>query len=101
MLPCAVALRTCTVSFRGERGVSHQIEVSAESLFEAAAQALAIFRSSDWAEAIGPSTELLVAVRNPETKHRVTLDQIRRWCEGVAASPNDVLERHRVKTLIG
>jgi hypothetical protein len=32
---------------------------------------------------------------------RVTLDQIRRWCDGVAVSPNEVLKRHRVKMLIG
>jgi len=39
-------------------------------------------------------------VKNPETPRRVTLDQIRRWC-GVTVSPNEVLKRHGVKTLIG
>jgi hypothetical protein len=95
-----VAVRACVVSFAGERGVRHFVEVTAETLYEAAAQALAVFKASEWADAIGPSTELAVTVKNPETKHTVTPNQIRRWCDGVAVSPDEVLKRHRVKTLI-
>jgi hypothetical protein len=36
----------------------------------------------------------------PETMHRVTLSQIRRWCDGVAVSPDEILKRRRVKSLI-
>jgi hypothetical protein len=89
------------VSFSGERGVRHSVEVTAETLYEAAAQALALFKASDWADVIGPATELTVCVKNPETKHTVTPNQIRRWCDGVAVSPGEVLKRRRVKTLIG
>ena len=49
---------------------------------------------------IGPNTELLVVVKNPETMHRVTPRQIQRWCDGVAVSPDEVLKRRRVKALI-
>ncbi len=101
MLASAVGVRACIVTFSGERGVRHAVEVTAESLYEAAALALSIFRTSEWADQIGPGTELHVTVKNPETTHRVTLDQIRRWCDGVAVSPTEVLKRHRVKTLIG
>jgi len=96
-----VGVRACVVTFSGERGVLHSVDVTAESLYEAAALALSIFRTSEWADQIGPGTELSVTVKNPETTHRVTVDQLRRWCEGVAVSPNEVLKRHRVKTLIG
>ena len=96
-----MTVRACVVSFSGERGIRHSVDVTAESLYEAAAVALSIFRTSKWAEQIGPATELLVTVKNPETSHRLTPDQIRRWCEGVAVSPTEVLKRHRVKTLIG
>jgi hypothetical protein len=96
-----VAVRACVVSFAGERGVRHSVEVTAETLYEAAAQALSVFKQSEWADAIGPGTELHVTVKNPEMTHRVTLDQIGRWCDRVAVSPNEVLKRHRVKTLIG
>ncbi len=59
------------------------------------------YRQSDWADQVGPGTELRVAVKNPETMHSVTVSQIRRWCDGVAVSPDEVLKRRRVKTLIG
>src|SRR5437867_3675307 len=39
----AVAVRACMVSFAGERGVRHSVEVTAETLYEAAATALSIF----------------------------------------------------------
>jgi hypothetical protein len=96
-----VGVRACVVSFAGERGVRHSVEVTAETLYEAAAQALAIFKASEWADAIGPGTELIVAVKNPETKQTVTPSQVRRWCDGVAVSPDEVLKRHRVKTFLG
>ena len=48
---------------------------------------MSIFRQSEWADIIGPNTELHVAVKNPETMHIVTPQQIRRWCDGVAVSP--------------
>jgi hypothetical protein len=99
--PFAVALRSCIVSVVGERGVRHSVEVTAETLYEAAGTALSIFRQSEWLDVIGPNTELLVAVKNPETTHRVTLAQIRRWCDGVAVSPEEVLKRRRVKALVG
>ena len=89
------------MSFSGERGVRHSVEVTTESLYEAAALALSILRASEWADQIGPRTELEVAVKNPETTHRVTLEQIRRWCDGVEVSPSEVLKRRRVKTVIG
>ena len=95
-----MGVRSCVVSFAGERGVRHSVEVTADTLYEAAATALSIFKQSEWADAIGPHTELLVAVKNPETMHRVTPHQIQRWCDGVAVSPDEVLKRRRVKALI-
>ena len=96
-----MGVRACVVSFAGERGVRHSVEVTAETLYEAAAMGLSIFRQSDWANEVGPGTELTVAVKNPETKHTVTAHQIRRWCDGVAVSPDEVLKRNRVRSLIG
>jgi len=63
--------------------VRHSVEVTAETLYEAAATALSVFRQSEWADIIGPNTELHVAVKNPETMHIVTPQQIRRWCDAL------------------
>jgi hypothetical protein len=37
----------------------------------------------------------------PATSHAVTLAQIRRWCHGIAVSPDELQKRKRVKELIG
>jgi hypothetical protein len=85
----AVALRTCTVSFMGPSGVRHSVEVTAESVYEAAAFGVSALRNSGWADAISPGTELEIQVREPATSHRLTVRQIQRWCDGVAVSPDE------------
>lgn len=92
---------SCSVSFVGVSGIKHSVDVSAETLYEAAALALAMFRESEWADQIAPGTELRVTVRAPETTHSVTTSQIRRWCDGVAVSPDEVLKKSRVRALLG
>ena len=89
-----MAVRSCIVSFPGERGLRHSVEVTAEAFYEAAAQALSIFKQCEWADTIGPGTELTVTVKNHETTHHVTLDQIRRWCDCVACRPLIGRSRH-------
>jgi hypothetical protein len=47
-----------------------------------------------------PGTELEVQAREPATCHRLTVHQIRRWCDGVAVSPDETLKKPRQKQLI-
>jgi hypothetical protein len=54
--------------FEGERGVCHSVGVTAETLDEAAATALSIFKQSEWEDVIGPNTELVVAVKTGDGK---------------------------------
>ena len=96
-----MAVRACSVSFVGPTGVRHSVEVTAETLYEAAAAALMLMRKDEWGEPIAPGTPIEIQVREPPTTHTVTLAQVRRWCDGVAVSPDEVLKRKRVKQLIG
>ena len=81
----AVALRTCTVNFSGPSGIRHSVDVTAESVFEAAAL----------------GTELEIQVGEPPTCHRITVHQIHRWRDGIAASPDETLKKRRLKQLLG
>ena len=45
-----MALRSCLVSCRDLAGTEHAVEVTAESLYEAVAQALGILRGDQWVE---------------------------------------------------
>ena len=97
----AVALRTCTVSFSGPSGLRHSVDVTAESVYEAAALGVSALRKSGWADAVALGTELEIQVREPPTSHRVTLHQIHRWCDGIATSPDETLKKRKLKQLLG
>jgi hypothetical protein len=86
----AVALRACTVSFVGPSGIRHSVEVTAESVYEAAALGVSALKDSGWAE----------AVRTRTTSHRITVQQIHRWCDGIAVSPDETLKKRRLKQLL-
>jgi hypothetical protein len=72
------------------------VEVTAESLYEAVGQALAIFRQNAWVEEIGEGvTEVRVQVSQPGVEHRVTIKSFRRWLESQGRTPAEcVLKKH-------
>jgi hypothetical protein len=76
------------------------VEVTAESIYEAAALGVSALKRDGWADAIAPGTELEIQVREPATCHRITIHQIRRWCDGVAVSPDETLKKRRLKQLL-
>jgi hypothetical protein len=54
MIVSGMAVRTCKVSWRDPQGVEHTVEVSAQSVFEAVAQALRVFASMNGAISLLP-----------------------------------------------
>jgi hypothetical protein len=97
----AVDLRKCSVTFTDHRGARHTVEVSAASLYEAAALALRELKRCDWVEPVGPAARLEVEARQAATRHEVTLLQVQRWCESTAVTPEERLRKERVKALLG
>jgi hypothetical protein len=96
-----VALRVCTVSFRSATGISHSVEVEAETVCEAAGLGLARLKKDRWIEGLGPGSRLEIAVREPSTMHTLTVQQLHRWVNSVTTSPAEVLRRIKVKQLLG
>jgi hypothetical protein len=76
------------------------VDVIAESIYEAAALGVQALKSDGCADVIAPGTELEIQVREPVTCHRITVLQLRRWCDGVAASPDETLKKRRLKQLL-
>jgi hypothetical protein len=93
--------KPCLVTLTDNDGVRHQVEVSAESLYEAAVLALAAFKADDWTEQIGPATRLLVEARALAVSHILSVQQVQRWLERSAGSPNDIARRRRLKDVLG
>jgi hypothetical protein len=95
-----VPVKRCTVSFRGVSGICHRVELDAESVYEAAVRGVVLLRKDGWVDSLGRGTELEVQVREPGTTHRVTVQQIQRWCDGVTVSPADTLKRVKLKQML-
>ena len=96
-----MTIRNCAVSFTDHRGARHTVEVSAETLYEAAALGLRELRACDWIEPIGPAARIEVEPRQVSTRHALTVAQVTRWCEATAATPDERLRKDRVKALLG
>lgn len=74
--------------------------MTAESVSEAAALGVAALRETGWADVVPLGTELEVQVREQPTCHRITVQQIHRWCDGIAVSPDETLKKRRLKQLL-
>ena len=90
--------RTCLVSFTDADGIEHSVRVPAESLYEAAVEAMAAFRRSVLAEMpLGPGTRLTIHVKAPEEEHTITIGKVLSWLDSVATSPGEKLKKNRLK----
>lgn len=96
-----MGLRTCTVSYCDLKGVAHVIEVTADSLYEAVAQGLRVFRENDWIDEVGRGqTTISVVVRQPEVEHKVRVQEFERWLETQGRTPAEVSLKGRLRELL-
>jgi hypothetical protein len=96
----SVAPRPCVVSFSDSTGVRHRVDVTADTLYEAAALGLKLLRDHGWASPIGPATRLEVRVSHPAITHEVTVLQLRKWSESTAVTPEERVRKDRVRTIL-
>ncbi len=95
-----MASRLCRVTLVDPAGVRHAVEVSAESVFEAAALGLAAMKRENWIPAPGRATRLEVSVLEPIVRHTVSVERVLRWLDGVTTSPSELLKKERLKALL-
>ena len=93
-----VPIRSCLVSFTDSEGIEHSIRVSAESLFEAAVEAMTAFKHSVLADKpLPPGTRLTIQVKAPEEQQTVSVRKVLSWLEGVANSPSEKVKKNRLR----
>jgi len=89
------------VSCRDLKGTDHTVEVTAESLYEAVAQALAVLQKDLWVEEIGGGlTELRVRVRQPAVEHRVHMKDFWRWLDTQGRTPAECIQKRRLSQIV-
>jgi hypothetical protein len=95
-----MAGKSCRVCLTDPAGIRHSVEVTAESLYEAAALALKALKWSDWVEAVGPGTRLEIQVMEPTAIHMLYVSQLNAWLNGGAKTPADASLKNRLKNLL-
>jgi hypothetical protein len=97
-----VVLRTCTVAVKDIRDVEHSIEVTAETLYEAIATALAAFQQDNWVGEIGEGfTTVTVLVQQPPVKHEVRMKDFLSWLRRQGRSPAEVTLKQKLEKILG
>ena len=97
-----MAPKACTVVVHDLNDTAHQLDVTAETLYEAVAQALAMARGNDWVGDIGTGlTTVTVKVRNPEITHIVKIQDFEKWLNRGCKSPADTVLKARLRQMLG
>jgi hypothetical protein len=97
-----VALKACTVVVHDLNETAHAIDVTAASLYEAIAQALAALHGHDWVGEIGKGlTTVTVKVRHPEVTHVVKIQDFENWLNRGSKSPADIILKTRLRQMLG
>ena len=97
-----MAIRTCRVTCRDAEGVEHTVQVTAQSLFEAVAQALRVFQEHDWSgEPNSGSACVVVRIKSAEVEHRVRIKDFQTWLESAPKSPAEMALKQRLRETLG
>jgi hypothetical protein len=97
-----VAPKACTVVVHDLNETAHSLDVTAETLYEAVAQALATVRGHDWVGDIGRGlTTVTVKVRNPEITHIVKIQDFENWLNRGCKSPQETVLKARLRQMLG
>src|SRR5437899_666963 len=97
-----VVLRTCKVSVTDLQDVEHYIEVTAATLYEAVATALAALQQDNWVGEIGQGlTTVSVVVQQPPVRHEVKIKDFISWLGRQGGSPAEIILREKLRKMLG
>ena len=95
-------LRTCKVSVTDIQDVEHSVEVTAATLYEAVATALASLQQDNWVGEIGQGlTTVTVVVQSPPVRHEVKMKDFLSWLGRQGGSPAEIILREKVGKMLG
>ena len=95
-------VRSCRVTIHDMDGVSHTVEVTAATLYEAVAQALSAIRGNAWVAGIAQGLNVVkVSVADVRVEHEVKLGDFTKWLDKTGGSPREVSDRLRIRSILG
>jgi hypothetical protein len=91
----------CKVSVVDEHGIIHEVEVDANSAYEALAKAMRHFRDHPWSlESQIQSETANILVKQPEVVLKVNIPEFNRFMSRTGGSPADVVRRANLKAIL-
>ena len=97
-----MSVRSCRVTIQDMDGVSHTVDVTAATLYEAVAQGLAAIRGNEWVAGIAQVLNVVkVSGADVRVEHAVKLMDFTEWLDRTGGSPRDVSDRHRIRSMLG
>lgn len=98
----SMGVRSCRVTIRDLDGVSHTVEVTAATLYEAVALGLAALRGNEWVAGIADGLNTVkVSVADVRVEHEVRLQDFTKWVEKAGGSPRELSDRNRIRSILG
>ena len=95
-------VRSCRVTIQDMDGITHTVEVTAASLYEAVAQGLAAIRVNDWVAGIAQGVNVVkVSVADVRVEHEVRLVDFTKWVDRTGGSPREMSDRQRIRSILG
>jgi hypothetical protein len=91
----------CRVSYVNAEGI-HSVEVTADTLFEAVAQAVVEFKDDKTvSQPPGPETEFTVTILRKPVEHFINLKKVQAWAQpSTRGGPAEVMKRERVRKML-
>jgi hypothetical protein len=85
-------VRSCRVTIHDMDGVSHTVEITAATLYEAVAQGLAAIRGNEWVAGVPEGLNTVkVSVTDVRVEHEVRLMDFTKWLGKAGGSPRERL----------
>ena len=81
--------------------MSHTVEVTAESLYEAVALGLRAIRGRDWVEGLRDQFKVDVTVSEIPVHHGVEIKEFNSWLERESGASRDLVQRKRARKILG
>jgi hypothetical protein len=99
---CVMTVRSCRVTIQDLDGVSHTVEVTAATLYEAVALGLAAIRGNQWARRIPDGfSPVKVRVTDIPVDHEVKLRDFTNWLDRRGNTPKEVMDRKKIRDILG
>jgi hypothetical protein len=97
-----MAVRSCRVTIRDRSGVDHTVAVTASTLYEAVALALASVRTEEWVSDIAEGLSVVrVSATHVPVEHTVVMGDFKKWLAKDGGSPRERSDRFRVREILG